>query len=111
VGGDHSADHREANRYHGVYEPVVENGSARVDGAPTGEWLTTRRSRPSAVSAKESAHTHHASQVAARELIPPGLRPELVFPVKSGVAACGLTTAPLVRSIRCERSRPFVVFS
>ena len=31
TGGDHAAYRREANRYYRVYEPVVEDGGARVD--------------------------------------------------------------------------------
>ncbi len=38
-------------------------------GPPTGDRLSTRRSRPSAVSVKEIAHMYQASQVAVRVLI------------------------------------------
>ena len=47
---------------------------------------------------------YQASQVASRRLIPPAPRPEPILPV----APRGLTTAPLVRSIGCEQSQPFI---
>src|SRR5215217_4121612 len=64
----------------------------------------TRRTRPSTVSINETAHMYQASQVASRRLIPPAPRPEPILPV----APRGLTTAPLVRSIGCEQSQPFI---